>query len=159
MVTKLVKESADAVDAGRIPDWISDHLREYRESGGKAGHHFDTTPFGGGIQTCLLLATVGRKSGNPHTHPLLYGEDGENFIIVGSKGGSDSHPAWYHNLIANPEVDLQVGVETFRAKATLAAGAERDRLWKRMSEVYPPYIDYQARTARQIPLFSLSRLK
>ncbi|MEQ8662143.1 MAG: nitroreductase/quinone reductase family protein, partial [Gammaproteobacteria bacterium] len=112
MVTKLVKESADAIDAGVVPAWISDHLREYRESGGKAGHLWDATAFGGdGLQTCLLMTTVGRRSGKSHTHPLLYAADGENFVIVGSKGGSDTHPAWYHNLLAHPEVDLQVGTE------------------------------------------------
>lgn len=160
MVTKIVKDSADSLDAGTVPEWISEHLREYRESGGRAGHHWDSTEFGGdGTQTCLLMTTTGRKSGKAYTHPLLYGEDGENFIIVGSKGGSDTHPAWYHNLIANPEVELQVGTEVFKAKATLVTGAERARIWQLMTSVYPPYEDYQARTTREIPLFSLARIK
>ena len=105
------------------------------------------------------MTTIGRKSGLAYTHPLLYGEDGENFIIVGSKGGSDTHPAWYHNLMANPEVELQVGTEVFKAKATLVTGAERARIWDLITAVYPPYKDYQARTTREIPLFSLSRIK
>ena len=159
MVTKAVKDSADAIDAGKVPQWISDHLRAYRESGGKSGHHWDSTEFGGdGLKTCLLMTTIGCKSGKAYTHPLLYGQDGENFIIVGSKGGSDTHPAWYHNLLANPEVELQVGAEVFKARATLVTGAERARVWELITGVYPPYRDYQARTSRQIPLFSLSRI-
>lgn len=159
MVTKLVKDSADAIDAGTVPEWISEHLREYQESGGKSGHYWDSRAVGGdGSQTCLLMTTKGRKSGKTYTHPLLYGEDGENFIIVGSKGGADSHPAWYHNLVANPEVELQVGSEIFRARATLAAGSDRARLWKLITELFPPYNDYQSRTTREIPVFSLSRL-
>jgi len=160
MITKLVKDSADALDAGTVPQWISEHVREYRESDGKSGHHWDSTAFGGdGTQTCLLMTTIGRKSGKPYTHPLLYGEDGDKFIIVGSKGGSDSHPAWYYNLMENPEVELQVGAEIFKAEATLATGPERARIWKLITAVYPPYEDYQARTTREIPLFSLARIK
>lgn len=159
MVTKLVQESADALDTGTLPDWISEHLAAYRESEGKTGHYWDSTSVGGnGIQTCLLLTTVGRKSGKRYTHPLLYGKDGENFIIVGSKGGSGSHPNWYHNLLANPEVNLQVGPDEFKARATLATGTERERLWKLMTQIFPPYTDYQSRTSREIPLFSLTRL-
>ncbi|MEQ8230447.1 MAG: nitroreductase family deazaflavin-dependent oxidoreductase [Gammaproteobacteria bacterium] len=159
MVTKMVKESAAALDAGEVPQWITDHLREYRESGGKSGHYWDSTAFGGaGQQRCLLMTTIGRRSGKRYTHPLLYGEDGENLIIVGSKGGSDVHPAWYHNLMAKPEVELQVGPDVYAARATLVSGAERVHIWQLMTALYPPYEDYQARTTREIPLFSLSRI-
>ena len=158
MVKKLVKDSAESLDVGIVPEWISDHVNNYRESGGEDGHHWDSTSVGGsGIQTCLLLTTVGRKRGKISTHQLLYGKDGENFIIVGSKGGSDTHPGWYYNLLANPDVELQVGAETFNARAVLATGAERDRLWNRIRAVFPPYSDYQSRTSREIPLFSLVR--
>jgi len=158
MVTKLVKDSAAALDAGVIPDWISAHLQAYRASGGTAGHYWDSTSVGGnGVQTCLLLTTRGRRSGRTYTHPLLYAKDGERFVIVGSKGGSDAHPAWYHNLLAHPDVELQVGPEIFKARATLATGDERARLWALITAIFPPYLDYQARTAREIPLFSLAR--
>lgn len=159
MVTKLVQDSAAALDAGTVPDWISDHLRAYRESGGQAGHYWDATAVGGqGTQTCLLLTTIGRKSGKAHTHPLLYGKDGDHYVVVGSKGGSDAHPSWYFNLLAQPEVELQVGAEVFRARATLATGPERARLWQLITRIFPPYDDYQTRTSREIPLFSLERI-
>lgn len=159
MVTKRVKESAEALDTGIIPDWISEHLTAYRESGGESGHYWDSTSVGGnGIQTCLLLTTVGRKSGKLYTHPLLYAKDGEHFIIVGSKGGSNAHPNWYYNLLAKPEVELQVGPDEFKAQATLATGAERERLWNLMTDIFPPYEDYQSRTSREIPLFSLTQI-
>ncbi|MGD9604072.1 MAG: nitroreductase family deazaflavin-dependent oxidoreductase [Gammaproteobacteria bacterium] len=160
MVTRLVKDSAAALDAGTVPDWISTHLDEYRASGGAVGHYWDSTSVGGhGVQTCLLMTTVGRRTGKAHTHPLLYAKDGDRFIIVGSKGGSDSHPAWYHNLLAHPDVELQVGPEKFSARAALATGAERARLWALITAVFPPYVDYQARTTREIPLFSLARIE
>lgn len=158
-VTPLVAASARALDRGEVPAWIRAHLDAYRESGGREGHLWDSTAVGGnGPQPCLLLTTLGRRSGRTHTHPLLYGRDGEAYIIVGSKGGSDSHPAWYHNLLAQPLVELQVGGERFRARAELAVGAHRDRLWRIITTQFPPYADYQARTPREIPLFALTRL-
>src|SRR5690606_18329159 len=114
-----------------------------------------STEFGGdGLQTCLLLKTVGRRSGKTYVHPLLYGQDGKNYVIVGSKGGADTHPSWYFNLLATPTVEVQVGPDELQVRATLATGAERVRLWALMTSVYPPYVDYQARTTREIPLFS-----
>jgi deazaflavin-dependent oxidoreductase (nitroreductase family) len=158
MVTKLVKDSAAALDRGSVPQWITDHTREYQDSGGQSGHYWDSSAVGGnGIQTCLLLTTVGRKSGRRYTHPLLYGMDGEDYVIVGSKGGSDSHPSWFYNLLAQPQVELQVGADTFAAEARLAQGAERDRLWQLICAIFPPYNDYQSRTSREIPVFSLRR--
>ncbi|MCB1745543.1 MAG: nitroreductase family deazaflavin-dependent oxidoreductase [Gammaproteobacteria bacterium] len=144
---------------GAVPDWIQQHLREYRESGGARGHLWDATAFGGdGPLPCLLLTTVGRRSGQVVTHPLLYGEDGERYVIVGSKGGADTHPAWYFNLRAQPRVELQVGAEVFAAEASLATGAERTRLWEMMANLYPPYRAYQAKTTREIPIFVLTRV-
>ncbi|MGE0486458.1 MAG: nitroreductase family deazaflavin-dependent oxidoreductase [Gammaproteobacteria bacterium] len=143
---------------GAVPDWIQDHLREYRESGGARGHLWDATAFGGdGPLPCLLLTTSGRRSRKVVTHPLLYGTDGDRYVIVGSKGGADTHPAWYFNLLAEPRVEVQVGADVFAADATLASGAERARLWDLMTAVYPPYLAYQAKTAREIPIFVLAR--
>lgn len=159
MVTKHVTDSVATLEAGKVPEWINDHLRAYRESGGEVGHYWDSTDFGGdGLKTCLLLKTVGRRSGKTYVHPLLYGMDGDNYVIVGSKGGADTHPSWYFNLLATPTVEVQVGPEELQVRATLASGAERERLWALMTSVYPPYVDYQARTTRQIPLFSLAPL-
>lgn len=159
MVEKFVKDTAKALDEGTVPEWISAHVATYRESAGETGHHWDSSAVGGtGMQTCLLLTTVGRKSGRSTTHPLLYGKDEADFIIVGSKGGSDSHPHWYFNLVANPEVVFQVGSAEFKARATLVTGAARERLWALITDIFPPYRDYQARTSRLLPLFSLARI-
>lgn len=157
MVTKHVIDSVAALEQGAVPDWINEHLRAYRESGGAVGHYWDSTDFGGdGLKTCLLLTTRGRRSGKTYVHPLLYGMDGDRYLVVGSKGGADTHPNWYFNLLATPDVDIQVGPDTLRVRASLASGTERARLWTLMTEVYPPYVDYQARTTREIPIFILT---
>ena len=148
----------DAVNRGELPDWIAEHLRAYQESGGKEGHMWDSTFAGGkGLLPCLLLNTVGRKSGKAFVHPLIYGVDGDNFVIVGSKGGAETHPGWYFNLLANPQVTIQVGPETHKVTASLLEGEERERIWAQMVDLYPPYRDYQAKTERLIPLFLLER--
>jgi deazaflavin-dependent oxidoreductase (nitroreductase family) len=153
-----VDETVANIDRGELPQWISDHVRTYRESGGMQGHYWDATAVGGsGPVPCLLLTTVGRRSGKATTHPLVYGMDGDRYVIVGSKGGADTHPQWYFNLRAAPTVDVQAGPERFTATATLASGDERLRLWSLMTRVYPPYEDYQAKTQREIPIFVLQR--
>ncbi len=153
-----VDKTVAAIDEGKLPAWITEHVRVYRETAGREGHLWDATAVGGtGPVPCLLLTTSGRRSGQPFTHPLLYGVDGEHFIIVASKGGADTQPQWYFNLLANPAVTVQVGAEVFTANATLATGTEHARLWALMTTLYPPYLDYQAKTSRQIPLFVLSR--
>ncbi len=153
-----VDETVAHIDRSELPQWISDHVRTYQESDGKEGHYWDATAVGGsGPVPCLLLTTVGRRSGKATTHPLVYGRDGDRYVIVGSKGGADTHPQWYFNLRAAPTVDVQVGPERFTATATLAAGDERRRLWSLMTRVCPPYEDYQAKTQREIPIFVLQR--
>ena len=102
-----------------------------------------------------LVDSVGRKSGKRRTHPLLATRDGENIVIVASKGGVDRHPAWYHNLMANPETTVNWYGEVRRMRARETEGAERERLWKQMTEVYPTYEDYQRRTSRRIPVILL----
>ena len=103
----------------------------------------------------VLVDSVGRKSGKRRTHPLLCDEQGENIVIVASKGGVDKNPAWYHNLMANPVTDINWKGEKRRVRAREAEGEERERLWNRMAEVYPTYNDYQARTERMIPVIVL----
>jgi deazaflavin-dependent oxidoreductase (nitroreductase family) len=153
-----VDKTVAAIDEGKLPAWITDHVRVYRETAGREGHLWDATAVGGnGPVPCLLLTTIGRRSGQSFTHPLLYGVDGEHYVIVASKGGADTQPQWYFNLLANPAVTVQVGAEVFTANATLATGAEYARLWTLMTALYPPYLDYQAKTSRQIPLFALSK--
>ncbi len=119
---------AEKVKAG--PDgWMQDHLGRYLRTDGAEGHVVDFTAFGGTASTpCLIVETVGRRSGAAHQLPLISGEDGGRFVIVASKGGAPDHPAWFLNLEANPQVRFQVGDRKYRGVARAAAGAERERL-------------------------------
>ncbi len=154
-----LKKVVSDLDSGNIPDWIKEHLRIYRESGGKQGHLWDASIAGEGLgpTPTLLLTTIGRKSGQPRTMPLIYGKVGANHIVIGSKGGSETHAAWYLNLLDNPVVQVQVATEHFTARARIATGAERAQIWKHMLSVYPPYQDYQNRTKREIPVVVLEK--
>ncbi len=148
-----------ALDEGKQPKWIAEHLRIYRESGGKEGHMFDINIAGKGIvpTPALLLTTVGRKSGKKRTTPLIYGTIGADIIIIGSKGGSETHTGWYFNLLANPAAEIQVETEHFKVRARIATGEERSRIWAHMLTVFPTYADYQKRTDREIPVFVLEK--
>lgn len=140
----------------KLPDWIQQHLDQYVRTNGAEGHLRDFTAGGGKPDTPnLLLTTVGRKSGKPITLPLIYGKDGNNYLIVASKGGAPEHPAWYLNLVAKNLVELQVADKKFKAVARTAQGEERQRLWNLMADVYPPYDDYQKQTSREIPVVVL----
>ncbi len=125
------------------------HTLVYRATGGRIGH---TAP---GMPTILLLDHVGAKSGTKRTSPLLYVRDGENVVIVASKGGFPKHPAWYHNLMANPDTKVQIGSEHRAVHARVAGPEERERLWPKAIAAYPGYKDYIARTDREIPLVVL----
>ena len=92
-----------------------------------------------------MLTTIGRKSGERFIFPLYYGKAGNSYIVVASKGGAPQHPNWYRNLVANPEVDVQVGTEKFKARARTTTGEERARLWQEALKFWPPYADYQKR--------------
>jgi deazaflavin-dependent oxidoreductase (nitroreductase family) len=127
------------------------HTLLYRASGGRLGH---TIPGVGGRM--LLLDHVGAKSGVKRTSPLLYVPDGEDVVVVASKGGYPKHPAWYHNLMANPDTTVQIGTEHRPVHARTATAAERERLWSRVVKSYSGYADYQARSkGREIPLVIL----
>ncbi len=141
-----------------VPKWIADHLKRYLDSNGADGHMWDTSPVGGpGPLPTLLLTTTGRKTGNKGIMPLIYGEANGAYVIVASKGGAPKHPGWYLNLVANPDVEVQVVADCFKAKARTATGEERAELWKKMAAIYPPYNDYQAKTDREIPIVVLER--
>jgi proline iminopeptidase len=103
----------------------------------------------------LLLTTTGRKSGEKFIFPLFYGQDGDSYIVVASKGGAPAHPKWYLNIVANPEVEVQVGTRKIKARARTATGEERARLWQKALEFWPPYADYQKKTEREIPVVVL----
>jgi len=142
----------------KLPDWIATHIQLYRNDPDQ-GHMWDSAPVGGpGLLPTLLLHTVGRKSGRASVLPLIYKKVNNGFVIIASKGGAPAHPAWYLNLVAHPEVSVQVAAERFRAVARTATGTERDALWKQMVGIYAPYTEYQARTEREIPVVVLERV-
>ena len=142
-----------------MPKWMADHMRRYLETNGADGHLWDSTPVGGpGLLPTLLLTTKGRKSGEPQTLPLLYGPTDKGFVIIGSKGGAPKHPGWYLNLQADPQVHVQVAAEHHDCRARLTSGEERTRLWEQMAKMYPPFVDYQAKTDREIPVIALDRI-
>ena len=142
-----------------LPKWIADHMQRYLETDGADGHMWDSAPVGGpGPIPTLLLTTTGRRSGKSLVMPLIYGEANGAYVVIASKGGAPKHPAWYLNLAANTEVEVQVIADRFRAKARTATGDERTNLWKKMREIYPPYDEYQGKTDREIPVVVLERI-
>jgi deazaflavin-dependent oxidoreductase (nitroreductase family) len=144
-----------------LPDWIVEHANRYLSSGGTDGHMYTTTPPGGRemIVPSLLLTTTGRKSGERFIFPLFYGKVGDSYIVVASKGGAPQHPGWYRNLLANSEVEVQVGTAKMKARARNATGEERARLWEKALEFWPPYADYQRKTEREIPVVVLDPVR
>jgi len=135
---------------GRPPGWQQEHARRYRETGGQDGHIWE------GVTT-LLLTTMGRRSGQSRTTPLIYGRDGGRYLVVASRGGAPKHPDWYENLIAQPAVEVQVMADRFKARARPATAAEKPALWKTMTAIWPAYDESQARTTREIPLVIIER--
>jgi F420H(2)-dependent quinone reductase len=128
---------------------VGSHTAVYRATRGLVGHHVPGAP------PMLLLDHIGAKSGGVRTTPLAYLRDGENIVLVASKGGHPRNPAWFHNLLANPDTTIQVGSERQAVHARLAKGKERDRLWNEVVDLYGGYRDYQERTDRVIPLVVL----
>lgn len=127
-------------------------IAEFRANGGKVGGPFEGAPM-------LLLHTKGARSGQPRLSPLVYLRDGEHYVIIASKAGWDTHPHWYHNLLAHPEaVEIEVGTERLRVRPRPAEGAERRRLFDSMAERMPNFREYEAKTDREIPVIVLERL-
>jgi len=146
----------DAKLAPNLPGWMVEHANRYLASGGTDGHMYKMTrPGVPEVTPSLLLTTTGRKSGERFIFPLFYGKAGDSYIVVASKGGAPKHPSWYLNLLANPEVEVQVGTAKVKARARTATGAERARLWEKALEFWPPYADYQKQTEREIPVVVL----
>jgi deazaflavin-dependent oxidoreductase (nitroreductase family) len=149
----------EATKTRELPDWIKNHVARYLATDGADGYLWDASLGGGkGMVPTLLLTTIGRKSGNALTLPLIFGQSGPDYVVVASKGGAPNHPAWYLNLDANPEVRLQVKGDKFTARAHTANAAERAALWPKMVKIYAPYEDYQTKTDRQIPVVVLTRV-
>jgi deazaflavin-dependent oxidoreductase (nitroreductase family) len=125
-----------------------EHVRRYLETDGEQGHLWN------GVQT-LVLTTTGRKSGEQRRSAMIYGKDGDAYVVIASQGGMPTHPNWYHNLCAHPQVHVQAGATKTAAIARTAEGAERDRLWKLMTSIWPNFDTYQTRTDRRIPVVVL----
>lgn len=138
-----------------LPRWIDDHVELYLKDPEK-GHEWDSSHVGGpGILPTLLLYTKGRKSGQIRPLPLIYGKSGDKFIIIASRGGAPEHPAWYENLLQEPQCEIQVASRRYKVIAHTASGAEREAMWQQLAQIYPTYNDYQAATKRQIPVVVL----
>lgn len=133
-----------------ILGFMKDHIRRYLATDGEDGHNMNGNP-------CLVITTVGKKSGEPRQAAVIYGKDGDRHVVIASKGGSDVSPAWYTNMAALGGAIIQVGAERMAVSMRVAEGEERERLWKLMADIFPTYNDYQQKTARQIPVVVLER--
>ena len=133
---------------GNGGDWNSQIIAEFRANEGRVGGPFEGAPI-------VLLTTTGAKTGKRRTSPMMYlREDGRMYVFA-SKAGADTNPAWYHNLVANPEVTAEIGTETHEATATPVTGAERDRIYAEQAQRYPGFAEYQEKTSRVIPVVEL----
>ncbi|MFT4571236.1 MAG: deazaflavin-dependent oxidoreductase (nitroreductase family) [Hyphomicrobiaceae bacterium] len=128
------------------------HTPLYRVTGGLIGHHM------AGV-TNLLLTTKGRRSGEPRTVALAYLDDGGHWILIGSHGGNDKHPAWFLNIRANPDARIQVGADVVAVRARITVDEERSKLWAAACEMWPNYARYQTLTTREIPVVVLDRIE
>jgi deazaflavin-dependent oxidoreductase (nitroreductase family) len=126
-------------------------IEEFRANDGKVGGMFEGAPM-------LLLTTTGAKSGQQRTTPLVHTQDDDRLVIVASYAGAPKNPAWFHNLVANPEVTIELPGETFPARAVVASGAERDRLFAKHAKAMPNFNEYQSKTERVIPVVVLDRI-
>ena len=135
-----------------MSDWNEKIIQEFRENEGRVGGHFANN-------TLLLLHTTGAKSGKQRINPAVTMEDGERLVVIASKGGADTHHAWYHNIVANPEVEVEYGTERFAAQATVATEPERSELYDKMAGIFPGFDDYRTKTSRVIPVITITRSK
>ena len=137
---------------GSPQDWNMAIIEEFRANGGKVGGMFAG-------RTLLLLHTSGAKSGQPRINPVAYVKDGDRFVIVASKGGAPTNPDWYYNLVAQPDVTVEVGTEQLQVHATVAAEPERTRLYQQMVAMMPGFAEYEQKTTRKIPVIILTRIE
>jgi deazaflavin-dependent oxidoreductase (nitroreductase family) len=127
--------------------WNRQVIEEFHANEGKVN----------GSNSLLLLRTMGARSGKQRVNPLAYTTDGERLVIIASKGGTPTNPDWYHNIVAHPDVTVEVGTETFEARATVVEGPERDELYAKQAAIMPNFAEYQAKTTRKIPVIVLTR--
>jgi deazaflavin-dependent oxidoreductase (nitroreductase family) len=134
-----------------ILGFMQDHIRRYLATDGEDGHLMNGLP-------CLVLTTTGKKSGEQRQAAVIYGKHGDSYVIIASKGGSDTPPAWFVNLAASGRGHIQVMTDKMDVKMRVAEGAEREQLWDMMAKIFPAYLEYQNKTARQIPVVVLDRV-
>ncbi len=144
----------DTTDIDRAKDsgagWVAEHVRRYLETDGAEGHEWNGVP-------TLVLVTTGRRSGQRRRTALIYGRDGDDFVVVASKGGAPEHPSWYTNLEADPQAAVQVGADRYQVRARTADAEEKARLWPVMAQIWPDYEEYAKKTDRDIPVVILQR--
>ena len=131
-------------------DWNAEVIAEFRENGGRVGGQFTGAPL-------LLLHTKGARSGAERINPMMYRADGGRLYVFASFAGRPENPAWFHNLVANQQVNVEVGTETYAATATVLTGAERDQVFADQARQYPGFAEYQEKTTRIIPVVELTR--
>ncbi len=134
-----------------MSDWNAKVIAKFRANNGKVGGSFET-------MRLLLLHSVGARSGEPRINPLTTIEDRDRHVIIASKGGADTHPDWYYNVVAHPDVQVELGKEKFSARAEVAAEPERNELFRKMSSLYPGFLEYERKTDRVIPVITLTRV-
>jgi deazaflavin-dependent oxidoreductase (nitroreductase family) len=134
-----------------VNDFNQSLIEEFRANDGKVSGPFVGAPL-------LLLTTTGAKTGREHTTPVVYARDGDRLLVFGSKAGAPTHPAWYHNLVANPTVTVELPGERFEARAVVLEGDERDRLFDAQKAAMPGFADYERKTSRTIPVIALERV-
>jgi deazaflavin-dependent oxidoreductase (nitroreductase family) len=135
-----------------MDDFNAHTIAEFRSNHGKVGGNFEGAPL-------LLLHTIGRRSGKPRINPMMYLKDGERYVVFASKAGADTHPDWYYNLKAHPDVKAEIGDDTIDVHAEETRAPERDVLYARQAELYPSFADYQHKTKRIIPVVALTNKK
>ncbi len=145
-----MSDSAAPTTMEEVKSFNENLIEEFRANGGKVSGMFAGAPL-------LLLTTTGAKSGQPRVAPLAYTTDNGNLVIIASKGGAPTNPDWFHNILANPEVTVELGTESFPARATVAE-TERDRLYDQMAAQMPGFAEYQKNTTRRIPVVVLERI-
>lgn len=146
-----MSENKSTNNPKNILGYMQDHIRRYLASDGADGHLENGLP-------CLVMTTLGKKSGEPRQAAMIYGANGNSFVVIGSKGGSDTPPAWFVNLMATGGGMVQVKDRRYTVSARIATGEERAQLWQQMVTIFPTYADYQHQTARELPVVVLQPL-
>ena len=148
----------DPIKQASIDGWIANHRKQY-QTDPATGHMWDAKrPGSTGPVPTLLLTTRGRRSGDESIMPLIYGRTGDDYVVIASKGVAPRPPGWYHNLMEQNEVTVQVIDDIFKARTSVAKDEEREVIWNKMVEIYLPYADYQEKTEREIPVVILEKI-